>query len=170
MVEHISFPSLLTLVCGRVQVFWFVTQSQLVYYYWCIEDFTGKWLPAFWVVVMPSSSESNMVRNVAAWEDKTNSMQHNFCKANSSSAIQGIPIVLCNLKAHYHVFKNPPVVCVLSQIILFFCRSILMLCYHLCLDLQVVLPFRFPNWNPVYTCAVPHTFHVHGRVWVYCRM
>jgi len=61
-------------------------------------------------------------------------------EANRFSASQEIPLILCNPKVHYRVYKSPPLFPVLSQMNPFHApphpnswRSILILSSHLCL-------------------------------------
>ena len=84
--------------------------------------------------------------------------QSHSSEANRFSASQEIPRILWNLKVHYHIYKCPPPVSVLSQLdpvhtpTSNFWRSILILSSHLRLGLPSDL---FPSGFPTKTLFTP---------------
>ena len=73
-------------------------------------------------------------------------------KLTGLTASQEIPRILWNPKVHYRIYKCPPPVLILSQVIL---------SSHLCLgNPSGLFPSGFPNQNPVCTSPLPHTFYM----------
>jgi hypothetical protein len=98
----------------------------------------------------------------------TYSMQKNLSwEANRFSASQEIPLILWNPKFHYHNYKFPLPLLILSQ----FDSVHTPTSHFLMIHLNIILSstpgslrwspfFRFPHQNPVYAFPLPHTCYM----------
>jgi hypothetical protein len=85
-------------------------------------------------------TEEKWESETSNWSKLTNYMEQSPWKANSSSASQEVPHILCNPKDYYRIHKSPPLVPILSQI-----NPAHALPTDLCKIFQGAVPSGFPT-------------------------
>jgi len=96
----------------------------------------------------------------------TYSMDHSpSWEANQFSVSQEIPCILWNLNAHYHIYKSPQPVPLLTSIQCMPPSNFLKIHFNIILSYMPgsskwSLSLRFPHQNPVYNSPLPHISHM----------
>jgi len=101
--------------------------------------------------------------------NSTNCKAHTlFLEAKAPSGHQEIPYILGNVKVHYIVYKNPPLVPYIwppvfnSHHPILFLKYILVLSSYLCLDIQSSLFFQLCSPKPdLHFSSVPSMPHIY---------